>query len=269
MEALHQLRVNLRRLINYLWIFKSFFPSKVIRSWTKSLRKLAIATGSTRDLDIQILFLRQFRKNVIYGSHKISFNALLEVLEKKRQKNQSKLVKLINKIEKKGTLTDIKAYLNKMAPTGNHGYKEKGEDLYQIARKRIIKRLNQFLTFEKYARQYENAKKLHEMRIAAKHLRYSLEGLGMLYKQKVTEYRDHIYRVHRTLGEVHDYDVWIDRLLSMKKKANKNSDYDKALVYLCDQIRMLRRQAYEKFLEYWQDSQSKKIWQRLAAISKN
>ncbi|HYO90972.1 MAG TPA: CHAD domain-containing protein, partial [Pyrinomonadaceae bacterium] len=68
---------------------------------------------------------------------------------------------------------------------------------------------------------------LHDMRIAAKRLRYSLEHFSPSFGEELRELAKEIAALQSSLGELHDCDVWIDdlgkRLKARERAALSNS----------------------------------------------
>ena len=64
--AVHQMRVNARRLRNALKTFKSLFPKNKLKAWNKLFKVAAKYASGTRDLDVYIAFLKSY-KNQLNG----------------------------------------------------------------------------------------------------------------------------------------------------------------------------------------------------------
>jgi CHAD domain-containing protein len=56
---------------------------------------------------------------------------------------------------------------------------------------------------------------LHEMRIAAKRLRYAMELFAACYNEELTEHAGEVAELQTSLGELHDGDVWLEGLGQM------------------------------------------------------
>lgn len=259
-EPLHQLRVTLRRLRNAFWIFKKGLPKTQIRKWKTELRVASKYSGEARDLDVQILFLKKYLKNYDRNSHPSrSLDAVVDHLRKKRTAMQQRLARSLGTLQKRKTLLQIKNFFQAkpIAPILK---------VQKVAEKRVTKRMKKLLSFESILPYSEKKQKLHEMRIAAKHLRYTLEAFQPLWGKKTTSYIDRVTLIQRLLGIVHDQDVWLQILETMTDGSVKRRD--EALVDLRAHCRRDRAEAHKKLVSLWREYQQKKFWQELAIFIK-
>jgi CHAD domain-containing protein len=97
---------------------------------------------------------------------------------------------------------------------------------------------------------------LHDMRIAAKRLRYALELFNQCWDRSLQTYAKNAARMQTALGEVHDCDVWIESLGKRINNARKHKqdDHIAAFIWLLSHFVKLRtkhlRQAYELWREW-------------------
>jgi CHAD domain-containing protein len=84
---------------------------------------------------------------------------------------------------------------------------------------------------------------LHDMRIAAKRLRYVLELFGFCFGDYAERAREHAKALHSLIGDIHDCDVFIPRLEQM--------DAGPGLELLIERHRETRRRRFEEFLDRW------------------
>ena len=78
----------------------------------------------------------------------------------------------------------------------------------RIAKQRII----DLLAFDEAVRDPANVRELHDLRIAAKRLRYTLEVLGSVLGAAAALVEEEARALQDLLGEVHDCDVLVPRL---------------------------------------------------------
>ena len=76
----------------------------------------------------------------------------------------------------------------------------------------ISSKLDEFLAMEEYVHKENEILKHHEMRIRAKWLRYTMETFAPLYQEELSEEIEMMKNFQDTLGEMHDCDVWIERI---------------------------------------------------------
>jgi len=79
---------------------------------------------------------------------------------------------------------------------------------------RIVRvRLDELHGFMPRARDPQQVRALHDMRIAAKRLRYALEVVGPCFGAYAGTAVDHVKELQDLLGEIHDCDVMLPRVL--------------------------------------------------------
>jgi CHAD domain-containing protein len=139
----------------------------------------------------------------------------------------------------------------------------------------IETRLGEMLNYEPFVHDVKCVFELHQMRIAAKRLRYSLEIFLPLYVEhtgygrEIGKAKDEVKALQEHLGEIHDRDVLVPRLeehLSRLLKAGHGHDKHGALrtgvhlvdidacqgvLTLCIEARNERVDRYARFLDDW------------------
>ena len=89
----------------------------------------------------------------------------------------------------------------------------------------------------------------HDMRIAAKRLRYVLEIVGPCFGAEAKATRDAAKRLQSVLGDIHDCDVMLPRT--------------EGIGSLQDLLRTRRELLYRQFTELWQAEMDKGTWTAL------
>jgi CHAD domain len=87
-----------------------------------------------------------------------------------------------------------------------------GSKLAGAAHKIAAQRVADMLQFDEAVRDPANIRELHDLRIAAKRLRYTLEVLGSALGPAAAALEDEARALQDVLGEVHDCDVLAPRL---------------------------------------------------------
>jgi CHAD domain-containing protein len=147
---------------------------------------------------------------------------------------------------------------------------------------RIVRvRLDELTSFMPKASDPEEVAALHDMRIAAKRLRYVLEVTGDCFGDYARNAVKMVKDLQDLLGEIHDCDVqlpevaaFLEELVAEDVAAAGASPKDLAkapnrrmyagLVALQVHLRARRRELFEQFLELWQDYERKGFAARLA-----
>ncbi|HSS04118.1 MAG TPA: CHAD domain-containing protein [Solirubrobacterales bacterium] len=115
---------------------------------------------------------------------------------------------------------------------------------------RIVRtRLDELRSFAPAALEPSAADVQHDMRIAAKRLRYLLEIVGPCFGPEAKEARDAVKRVQGVLGEIHDCDVMLPRA--------------EGIGSLRDLLRTRRELLFRRFVELWQEELDRGTWAAL------
>lgn len=115
---------------------------------------------------------------------------------------------------------------------------------------RIVQtRLDELRSFAPAALEPSASTAQHDMRIAAKRLRYVLEIAGPCFGSEAKAARDAAKRLQGVLGDIHDCDVMLPRAEGVES--------------LCDLLRTRRESLFRRFLELWQADLDKGTWAAL------
>jgi len=205
-EFVHRMRVASRRLRSALGLFGECFDEVEVRKWNRAVRSVTRDLGVARDLDVQIAFLKGFID--AHEGHP-SLVAMKAELEELRAQAQPSIVSGLDKLERKGTLEDMRRTLdevrNALRCSAPYGAMER-------AFHHISNRLDELLALQDCVHHPEAKEQQHQMRIAAKRLRYTMEAFVDLYGDVLQERITVIKDLQDRLGGLHDCDVWIDAL---------------------------------------------------------
>jgi CHAD domain-containing protein len=118
---------------------------------------------------------------------------------------------------------------------------------------RIVQtRLDELRSFAPPALEPSAATAQHDMRIAAKRLRYVLEIAGPCFGSEAKSARDAAKRLQGVLGDIHDCDVMLPRAEGIES--------------LCDLLRTRRELLFRRFGELWRAELDKGTWAALERV---
>jgi CHAD domain-containing protein len=221
-EHVHRMRVASRRLRAAMPIFKSCFPGKKYRKWLKEIKNITASLGEARDLDVQIGFLEDYLHERLLSLPEraaggtvrepgaVDASALLRLLQQKREQVQTAVEVAGMSLEKGGVFDEFGDVLASPGP-GGKGIRKPGA-LHRKSQLKISSRMDDLLAYEPAVHDPDAVTRHHEMRIAAKRLRYTLEAFNSLYSGELKEPVRKVRALQDVLGQMHDCDVWIGYL---------------------------------------------------------
>ena len=151
-----------------------------------------------------------------------------------------------------------------------------GSPLVDNAARIIRVRLDEMLSFAPAALEFEHIRDQHDMRIAAKRLRYILETTEFCFGKPAQMARRRARDLQDLLGELHDCDVMLPRIeahlaalraddaVAVRRLAGESPDLDprlaapaqhrtayRGLEVLAVYVQARRRLLFDRFREFW------------------
>ncbi len=274
-EYVHRMRVASRRIRNVLELFGADLPHKHAALWRSEMRRITKALGAARDTDVQIAWLLDFLQQDSAEAERVGIERLLLRLRQQRALLQSKVVKTLDRLEERRVLDDMSSTLQELIVRARvYEIESLPADLYVRASEAIRLRLEEFLAFEPHINHPERVAELHQMRIAAKHLRYTLEVFEPLYDRALRKPIKVVKEIQELLGQVHDCDVWIGfvpqfvteeraRTLDYFGEAVPAQAFLPGLQALEEDRRRQRLMTYFMFRRFWKLTQDLNLWDRI------
>lgn len=277
-EHVHRMRVASRRLRNGLVLFKDCLPKKKVKAWQDKVRQITRALGNARDLDIQIESLNQACQSNLDDEYRPGYNRLLLRLNQRRTKAQKKVNKTVATLQGGTLLNKMRKRLVEMISGSENAYLFT-PSLYQRACTTINHRLDDFLSYQHDIWTPENVEQLHAMRIAGKHLRYTLEVFAPIYNNALEPHIRAMKELQDLLGEIHDNDVWISWLPQfIEEERSRIEDFYghtdsltallPGLYHFIEDRKKTRDEEYQAFLSTWQILGDENAWEVLLEITK-
>lgn len=281
-ECLHRMRVASRRLRTMLDLFDAWLPPKALAGWTKGVRRITRALGAARDLDVQMQLVRDFTAAQTDPRLRTGLLRLLLRLQQARQRRQQRVCRILDELEGGRLVGALEDALRQLPRRGGaRAAADDGSGLPARANAVIAARLDDLLDYEIFldappdaANQYAS---LHAMRIAAKHLRYTLNIFAPLFHGALDEPIKAARTIQDQLGNLHDCDVWMAFLPAfLAGERRRMLDYAGSLrgfsrlaagveALLEDRTRA-RECIHGEFQAFWRRLQERQSWPRLRAL---
>lgn len=266
-EGVHDMRVATRRLRSALRDFLPFMDKRLLKNVRRELKAVADALGAVRDQDVAIAALEKLETEIEGEQIKQGIESLLNERQAVRDDARQKLTDAItinNLAELQEdfdqAVTDAVRSQNKKHGNKQTSFKEAGKIV-------IGESLDEFLALGSSLYNPFETEPLHEMRIAAKRLRYAIELYVSCWGEKIAPFAEETARMQSFLGEVHDADVWIEDLGERLRKTNgENQNSQKAAVWLLSKFVKTRTANYRDALELWSKWKASDFARRMQAV---
>lgn len=275
-EFIHRMRVASRRLRSAFPLFDACLPPKKAAGWLEQIKNVTRALGAARDTDVQIDALRKFTNSLSDKTHRQGLMRLMLRLTQRRRRLQAPLTRAMQALQESRVLEDMLQRLSPLAAAQETMYLYTPA-LYQHSYNAISARLDHLLSYHDIVFQPEQKEALHEMRISAKWLRYTLENLGPIYQNNLKTHLQTVRKAQEMLGDIHDYDVWTDFLPAfLKKERQRTIDFfgsERSFASIVPGIQhfaadrqALRDERYQQFQDSWQRWQADGVWESLRDV---
>jgi len=212
-EYVHEMRVATRRFRAGLRAFRSAIDGSLL-DLKAGTSLLAGELGNARDLDVFILFLNGYMAH----APKTHAGFVGELIAAQQQENRGHYQKLRRILKSAGHRSFSERAMRMLhAPPGSKGaFQPQGKTaekpVWKKAPRIILKRLKQ-VTSHSGDLAGRSPAELHALRIACKKLRYTAEFFSDIYSGKLEEVRLPAEEMQALLGDVHDADVYTERIV--------------------------------------------------------
>ena len=250
-EPLHDMRVASRRLRAALEMFRPCFPSKRYKRALKRVKELADALGERRDRDVAIAFLADFAEGAPAADR-----GRLEILLARLRDEQRQANERLAPVLAEERLEELREAIDRAGQGGTAMKARKvkglkpGKPLRPNAARIVATRLDELrgLANEALVPGAEGAQ--HDMRIAAKRLRYVLEIVETCFGPDGERARRVARELQKVLGEIHDCDVMLPQVAGIGS--------------LETLLRTRRELLHGRFRELWGDPRTEEALSRLS-----
>lgn len=194
-EAVHDLRVATRRLRAFVEVLGGSMKPKTRDRAEALLRRVTRSARDLRDADVLIGLLRERKQQATTKSSVEALDHLLSVLARRQHEAQGKLRKRMKKVDTGAVSTSVRAALDE-ALAALPGPWE--------GRLLALDRIRAAEALAPGPGAGEDAERLHELRIAVKKTRYTIEILEPLFPAGSGELLSALRALQDLLGSHHD-----------------------------------------------------------------
>ena len=247
----------------------------------RHLKEIADKLGVVRDHDVAIIALEKLQKKAnkeissglqgIIDDQKAGLDtARKELVEALNYQRLSQLKRDFRRAVENASVPRVTTKTSTSGTTTPNS----GPSYKVFARSTLIKRLKELEALSPCLFEPHQVKPLHEMRIAAKRLRYAMDLFAPCWGDQLGLFSRQVAQIQSALGELHDCDLWIEhfgrRLSRLKKKANServtSQDERDAMIWLLSHFSRLRTKHFRAALARWYEWEEKDLCNRLTAI---
>jgi CHAD domain-containing protein len=207
-EALHDFRVALRRLRSWLRAFRPALADTVDPKIERRLKRIAKATGSSRDLEVHVEWVSSARRS-LSDSARVGATWLLQRLRRNRREADADFRSVIDR-KFDSAATDAEAALSHYEASVDEDGDRFATAAAEMIESQMIALSN---AVERVTSQGDRAE-AHATRIAAKRLRYLLEGVESA-SPSAPNLIEELKALQDTLGELHDAQLFGGELATM------------------------------------------------------
>jgi len=257
-EGVHSMRVASRRLRSALRSFMPHLDQPTLAPVTKQIKAIADSLGDVRDQDVAIQALEDLSSE----TPKRFSNAMEKLIQSRKEARETSRQNLKKEIGKT-RLQELRAEFHRaVMSVGQHQATTTSPNNHltyiEAARAIIDDRLSDLEEVSKSLFYPDDVQPLHDMRIAAKRLRYAIELFAECWESDIGSFAKHAAVLQTDLGQLHDCDVWIEdfrKKISGFRKLQSRDDAE-AFVWLFTYYQEQRNKHYREAFFHWSSWQA-------------
>ncbi|HKR11496.1 MAG TPA: CHAD domain-containing protein [Pyrinomonadaceae bacterium] len=254
-EGVHSMRVASRRLRSAMRDFTPYIRKRELTSLLKQTKSIASALGEVRDQDVAIAALEKLEKHApaeAAAALKQLIGVRKDILDEARKSLKSILAANNMKQLRTEFIAGIDSATTLRKPRAQA---DTPLTFIKMSADVIDERLKELEVLSNSLYKPFEVEALHEMRIAAKRLRYALELFQQCWGRALATHTKNATQMQKALGDLHDCDIWIDSIGEQVNEARKQKHGElEGLIWLLSHFVKLRtkhlRQAYDLWREW-------------------
>ena len=254
-EGVHSMRVASRRLRSAMRDFLPYLPKRSFVSSGKRFKNIADALGEVRDQDVAIQALEEIEKKAP-AEHAAALKLFIAKRKEAREHQRRALKAMLAKSELKNLETEFAAALDEATHVAERKRKRLMPPTFAKVSQEIIRaRLKEFEKRSDGLFRPLDVTALHDLRIAAKRLRYAIELLAPCFPRAITTHAKRVARLQAALGDLHDCDSWIMSLGDEIAPARKEKAIEQvaAFTWLLNHFARLRTKHLHRAFARWSE----------------
>ena len=254
-EGVHSMRVASRRLRSALRDFVPYIRKRGLASSQKQVRSIAGVLGEVRDHDVAIMALEELDANAP-AEVSTTLKQFIETRKELRDLAREELKTFLQQSQLNGLKMDFVAGVDESTatrPPKSQDAESTEITFVKMSRAVILERLKELEKLSDGLFKPFEVASLHEMRIAAKRLRYAVELFQQCWGNGIASYAKRVARLQTALGDLHDCDVWIESFGKHIREARKQKQTEQvaAFVWLLSHFVKLRTKHLREAFDLW------------------
>ena len=261
-EDVHRMRVAIRQMRSGLRLLDRYYKASVVRPIVRDLKRVMLALGDVRDLDVMIRDLNAFGETV-KGEQA---EALTEVIYSLEQRRSIARTQLLDVLDSKGYRRFTKAYSDFLLTAGAGVRRMDANDIEPIQVRHVLPPM--IYTHLSAVRAYDRvisettADTLHALRIEFKHLRYVVTLFSGVLGKEIDDFIEELKAIQDHLGRLHDIAVARQFLLHLME--DLEADQNAVLRVYLDELEHETPILLEQFPAKWKRFNSKTVQRTLS-----
>jgi CHAD domain-containing protein len=249
-EFLHDFRVSVRRARSLLSQMKGILDADTTANLQRQLKAMGAVTGHVRDLDVYLLNKTEYMGKVP-DVLTPGINHLFRMLQRKRGHAKDRMLKAMAGTDFNAALSDLETFV-RSDPLADSDAQGGSRPIGDVAKAVIYKRFRRIIKKGGQISAATPDKRLHDLRIDCKKLRYLLEFFTSLFPQdQMKMLVKQLKQLQENLGEFNDLSVQqaflIDHLKTIKPQTAQASMLAAATGGLITRLHMAHGHVREQF----------------------
>jgi CHAD domain-containing protein len=253
-DSLHDFRVALRRLRSWLRAFDPSFRGSIRRKDKRRLRSIVRTTNAARDASVQSTWLGT-HETEIEASRRAGYEVMRSRLNKQREKGVDQVLGAVDKFDRLAPKLQLKNRLEKQAELFGTLLAEAIVEAASALDKSLLR-----------IRDWDNVRREHRARIAAKRLRYLIEPVAKL-AEGGEAIVDSLKSLQDLFGDLHDVQVFSSEIARAAKKSTDETE--PGLTDLSERSAARGKALYQEIERGWLNGAAEPFFERVRVFAED